>query len=213
MLKAQLYDIKGQKKGDVDLPKELFDVTSKPSLVSLCVRVTLDNKRASSAHTKTKAEVRGGGVKPFRQKGNGRGRQGSIRNPHYVGGGIAFGPTNEKNYKRTLPKKMRNLALFSVLSDKVKDGRLAFIDFGKWSDLSTKKFKDLVGALPEFRKGKFVLSNSSNKANIIKSGRNLTNVSFTTYNRLPIDEMMGSDFIFFDEASLSDLIKLYSLEK
>jgi len=105
-----------------DLPKEIFDVPMNPNLVHQILTSQLANRRQNIAHTKTRGEVSGGGIKPWRQKGTGRARHGSIRSPLWIGGGTTFGPRNDKILSKTIPQKMKQKALFMVLSAKAKDG-------------------------------------------------------------------------------------------
>ncbi len=132
------YNQKGEKTGQAKLPKEIFGKEFKPELVrqvALCMR---SNQRQGTAHTKNRGEVRGGGKKPWRQKGTGRARHGSIRSPIWIGGGVTFGPRKEKNYKKILPKKIRRAALFSVLSVKLKDREILITDVFKIEEPKTK---------------------------------------------------------------------------
>src|SRR3989338_9034179 len=120
-MKIDVYNEKGEVTGSTILPKEIFQVPMNADLVHQVLISQTANKRQISAHTKNRAEVRGGGRKPWRQKGTGRARVGSIRSPLWRGGGITFGPRTEKVYARDIPKKMRRKALLMVLSEKAKN--------------------------------------------------------------------------------------------
>ncbi len=128
MIEVPIYNQEGNKEGMVSLPEQLFALPSNDSLVHQVVVSQQSNQRRGTAHTKFRSEVRGGGKKPYRQKGTGRARHGSIRSPLWVGGGVTFGPRNEKSYAKKVNKKMQNLALFTVLSQKVRDNGIAFVD-------------------------------------------------------------------------------------
>lgn len=127
-MKTDIYSIDGKKTGSFDLPESVFGVHWNDSLVHQVVTSMLDNARTPVAHTKGRAEVRGGGIRPWKQKGTGRARHSSIRSPIWRGGGVTHGPLKEKNYAREIPKKMRAKALYMALSKKLKDGEILFID-------------------------------------------------------------------------------------
>lgn len=128
MLKIAVYGSSGQIVGEEQLDEKIFAVKAQPTLVHQVVVAEDANKRAPLAHTKTKGEVRGGGKKPWKQKGTGRARHGSIRSPQWRGGGIVFGPRKERNYETAINKKMRRKALLMTLSDKVATSRLIILD-------------------------------------------------------------------------------------
>src|SRR3989338_2870949 len=127
-MEAKIYNQKGKVAGTVELPERVFAAKFRADLVHQVVESMRSNSRAGTADTKGRGEVRGGGRKPWRQKGTGRARHGSIRSPIWVGGGVTHGPLKEKNYKRKISKKMRAQALYSVLSKKLKEGEIVFID-------------------------------------------------------------------------------------
>lgn len=136
-----VYNQSGKELSPMTLPQSVFGVTWNADLVHQVVVSMLANKRAGTAHTKDRSAVSGGGKKPWKQKGTGRSRHGSSRSPIWVGGGITFGPSNEKDYSKKINKKMRAKALFTVLSRKVTDGHLLLVDA---MTLSAKKTKDAV---------------------------------------------------------------------
>src|SRR5258708_1062368 len=127
-IQAKIFDQKGANAETLDLPAKVFGAKWRADLVHQVVEGMRSNKRAGTADTKGRGEVRGGGKKPWKQKGTGRARHGSSRSPIWVGGGVTHGPRAEKNYKRKVSKKMRAQALFSVLSKKLKNGEILFID-------------------------------------------------------------------------------------
>ncbi len=137
-IQAKIYDQKGNVTGEVDLPAKVFAAKWRSDLVHQVVQSMRSNKRAGTADTKDRGEVRGGGRKPWKQKGTGQARHGSSRSPIWVGGGVTHGPLAEKNYKRKISKKMRAQALFSVLSKKMKDGEILFVDSLAPSSIKTK---------------------------------------------------------------------------
>ena len=137
-IQAKIYDQKGAEAGSISLPEKVFAAKWRADLVHQVVEGMKSNKRAGTADTKDRGEVRGGGKKPWKQKGTGRARHGSSRSPIWVGGGVTHGPLAEKNYKRKISQKMRAQALFSVLSKKLKDKEIIFVDSLSLKDIKTK---------------------------------------------------------------------------
>ena len=145
-MKTILYNQQGEKAGEILLPKEIFDIKLNSDLVHQVVVSQMANRRQGSAHTKTRADVRGGGKKPWRQKGTGRARHGSIRSPIWRGGGVTFGPSKEKIFKKKIPQKMKRKALLMVLSEKVKSNLLIFLDKLKLEKVKTKLIIEIIKA-------------------------------------------------------------------
>jgi large subunit ribosomal protein L4 len=137
-MESKIYNQNGFAKGIVTLPEKVFGAKWRSDLVHQVVESMRSNKRAGTADTKDRGEVRGGGKKPWKQKGTGRARHGSSRSPIWVGGGVTHGPLAEKNYKRKISKKMRAQALFSVLSKKFKDGEIVFVETLAQDSIKTK---------------------------------------------------------------------------
>ena len=146
-MQAKIYNQKGAEAGKIELPAKVFGVKWRADLVHQVVEGMRSNKRAGTADTKGRGEVRGGGRKPWKQKGTGRARHGSSRSPIWVGGCVTHGPLSEKNYKRKISKKMRAQALFSVLSKKFKDNEIIFVDSLALSDIKTKSAIAVVNHL------------------------------------------------------------------
>lgn len=147
-MKVDLYKQSGEKAGTMELPKEIFETKFNKDLIHQTLQRQLANGRVAIAHTKTRTEVSGGGKKPYKQKGTGHARQGSIRAPHYVGGGIAFGPRNNRNFSKLMPKKQRRAALFSALSEKARDNEIIGLEGYKADKPQTKSFAQLLRKLP-----------------------------------------------------------------
>jgi len=143
-MEAKIYNQKGIKTGKINLPEKVFGAKWRSDLVHQVVEGMRSNKRAGTADTKNRGEVRGGGRKPWKQKGTGRARHGSSRSPIWVGGGVTHGPLAEKNYKRKISKKMRAQALFSVLSKKMKDEEILLVDSLALAEIKTKKAVEVV---------------------------------------------------------------------
>jgi large subunit ribosomal protein L4 len=144
MAEAKIYNQKGTEAGKISLPEKVFSAKWRADLVHQVVEGMRSNRRAGTADTKGRGEVSGGGKKPWRQKGTGRARHGSIRSPIWVGGGVTHGPLAEKNYKKKISKKMRAQALFSVLSRKLKDKEVLFVDSLELSEMKTKKALEVI---------------------------------------------------------------------
>ena len=146
-MEATIYNQKGTDAGKITLPAKVFGAKWRSDLVHQVVESMRSNKRAGTADTKDRGEVRGGGKKPWKQKGTGRARHGSSRSPIWVGGGVTHGPLAEKNYKRKISKKMRAQALFSVLSRKLKDNEILFVDTLELGDIKTKSAQKVMESL------------------------------------------------------------------
>ena len=146
-MQTKIYNQKGAEAGSINLPAKVFAAKWRADMVHQVVESMRSNKRAGTADTKDRGEVRGGGRKPWKQKGTGRARHGSSRSPIWVGGGVTHGPLAEKNYKRKVSKKMRVQALFSVLSKKLKDNEILFVDTLSLTKISTKSGAETMRAL------------------------------------------------------------------
>ena len=144
MSKVALLNIKGEKLKDIDLEDKVWGIEPNDSVIYDAIVLARAAERQGSHNTKTKAEVRGGGRKPWRQKGTGNARQGSIRSPQWKGGGIVFGPTPERNYIKKQNKKERKLAITSMLSYKVINKELTLLDSLKLKDKKTKTFLEIM---------------------------------------------------------------------
>ncbi len=145
-MKTKVYDHKGKETRTIDLPENIFGLNWNADLVHQVVVGMQSNARANTAHTKDRSEVRGGGKKPWRQKGTGQARHGSKRSPIWVGGGITFGPRSERNYDKKINTKMRRKALLVALSQKLRDGQILFVDGFEGISGKTKDMKDVFEA-------------------------------------------------------------------
>ena len=152
-MNSTLYNIKGEKTGTVDLPEGIFGLPWNADLVHQVVTSMQSNARTNTTHTKTRGEVRGGGRKPWQQKGTGRARHGSSRSPIWVGGGVAHGPRKDKNYTRKINKTMRRKALLVTLSRKYKDGEVLFVDFLEMQTPQAKAAKQFLSAFAKVASG------------------------------------------------------------
>jgi len=173
---VKTYNQNGEIIGETELPSEIFDVKFNGDLVHQVVVSQMADKRQGTAHTKTRAEVSGGGRKPWRQKGLGRARHGSIRSPIWRKGGIVHGPRKERIWEKKIPKKMRRKALFMVLSSKVKDNELILLDDLKLEKGKTKLMKEILEKLPCAKRSILIALPKMDK-NLILAARNLPKVA------------------------------------
>ncbi len=150
-MKSPIYNSKGKEAGSIDLPESVFGAKWNADLVHQVVTGMMSNKRAGTANAKGRGEVRGGGKKPWQQKGTGRARHASIRSPLWAGGGVTHGPLAERNYKKKINKKMKTAALYSALSQKFRDGEILFIDSLALSGAKTKNAAMLVASLSSIK--------------------------------------------------------------
>ncbi|MDP9248955.1 MAG: 50S ribosomal protein L4 [bacterium] len=196
-MEATVYNQKGKETGKVQLPPKVFGAVWRADLVHQVVESMKSNKRAGTADTKGRGEVRGGGRKPWKQKGTGRARHGSSRSPIWVGGGVTHGPLAEKNYKRKISKSMRVQALYSVLSKKLKDGEVIFIDSLDLPEIKTKSAVAVMAelakasglkALSDSKKKRVLTALSDRSAKAEKSFRNLPQLEMVFLKNLnPLD--------------------------
>ncbi len=170
-MNSKIYNQKGAEIGTIDLPAKVFAAKWRADLVHQVVEGMRSNKRAGTADTKDRGEVRGGGRKPWKQKGTGRARHGSSRSPIWVGGGVTHGPLAEKNYKRKISKSMRAQALFSVLSKKMKDGEILFVDSLAMSDMKTSAAVAVVKSLAKTSGWKTMATSKKARVLTALSGR------------------------------------------
>lgn len=192
-MKTDIYNMQGKKAGQIDLPEAIFGVEWNDSLMHQVVTSMIDNARTPVAHTKNRGDVRGGGKKPWQQKGTGRARHGSIRSPIWRGGGVTHGPRNEKNFTRTIPKKMRAKALFMAISKKLKDGEIIFVDTFGMNAPKTAEAKKALTALAGVKGFETISSKKKNAALVAgaeksdaveKSFRNIGSVEYQTVQNL-----------------------------
>lgn len=192
-------DAEGAEAGSIALDEAIFGIQPNVPVLHQVVKAQLAAARSGTQSTKTRAEVSGGGKKPFKQKGTGRARQGSERAPHFTGGGIALGP-KPRSYRQKTPKKMIQLALRSALSDRASEGRVAVVSSWPWSPPSTKGAVAALEALGVTGKVLVVLSRDDEDA--YKSFRNLTNVQILLAGELNAYDVLINDWIVFTTRTL-----------
>lgn len=198
-LVSAIYDTKGKEVGSLNLPEDVFGQKWNADLVHQVVTSMLSTARTSVAHTKNRGEVRGGGKKPWQQKGTGRARHGSIRSPLWVGGGVTHGPRNDKDYTRKVNKKMKSKALYSIISAKFNRGEVLFVNDLSTKAIKTSEAKSILASLSKVdgfsdllkkRKNSAYLAISSKDANTEKSFKNFGNVEMDEIRNInPVDLM------------------------
>jgi len=191
MISANQYNQEGKELEKVKLFADIFEIPIKPILIQQAVRTILANRRIAIAHTKTRGEVRGGGRKPWRQKGTGRARHGSIRSPLWKGGGVTFGPRSDRNYKIDMNKKAKKKALLMCLSDKATNKNIIILDKLDLPAPKTKQLVAVLSKLPLKKKILFVLPKSVSP--VIKSGRNLPYIKTINADSLNIIDLLNYD--------------------
>ncbi len=199
MSKVDIKKSDGAKSGTVELDEDIFGIEPNVAVMHQVVNAQLATKRSGTHSTKTRAEVRGGGAKPWKQKGTGRARAGSSRIPHWRGGGIALGP-KPRDYSQRTPKKMKRLALRSALSDRASSNSIYVVDVWDFKTPSTKVAKTALEAIGA--QGKVLIITDLQDENTEKSFRNLSNVNVLSSDQLNVFDILGSDSIVFTKNNL-----------
>ncbi len=203
-MKIDVLDISGQRVGSKDLNPEVFDVKINEAVVHRAVVAQLSKKNVT-AKTKDRGEVRGGGVKPWRQKGTGRARAGSIRSPIWKGGGKTFGPVASVNYAKKINRKEKKKALLMILSDKVKLKKILVVDDLKLNDIKTKEFVKILDNL-KIKDGALVLINEKDEK-LSKSARNVPSVKVLLADLLNVYDAIRYKWLIIDKNVLDRLNK------
>ena len=207
MQKVDVYDIKGKKVSDIDLADSVFGIEPNENIVHAVLVNYLANQRQGTQSTKTRAEVRGGGKKPWRQKGTGRARQGSIRAPQWIKGGIALGP-KPRSYKYTVNKKERRLAIKSILSSKVLEKELTVVDKLEVKEIKTKT---MVKALADLKvEGKTLIVLPENNKNVLMSSRNIEGVKTITANNINVFDLLKYTNLILPVDTVKKLEEVYA---
>lgn len=208
MAKTSIYNYEGQSVGQMELPDRLFAVTPDPALVHEAVIAQRANARHAIAATQTKGMVHGGGKKPWKQKGTGRARQGSIRSPQWKGGGVVFGPSSERNFSLKMNRKAKRKALSMVLTDKLMREKLIVLETIMKEPVKTKTFLAMMQKLPVDRTTLMVLGGSDPVA--VRMARNLPFVKVVTVNSLNMLDLLTYRSVVFLKDAISALEQIYA---
>ena len=206
-MQVALYNISGDKIGEVELNDAIFGQEVNACVMHEVVKNYLANQRQGTQSTKTRTEVSGGGIKPWRQKGTGRARQGSIRSPQWTGGGVALGP-KPRSYRYSLNKKMKRLALKSALSSKAAAEEIIVVDAIKFDEIKTKQVANMLKALNV--EGKALIVTPESDANVVLSARNIEKVNTTYVSNLNTYEVLNSGKLVIAKDALGKIEEVYA---
>ena len=207
MPKIDVYNVEGKKVSDIELNDSVFGIEPNEKIVHMALVNYLANQRQGTANTKTRAEVSGGGRKPWRQKGTGRARQGSIRSPQWFKGGIALGP-KPRDYRYTINKKERQLAIKSVLSSKVLENNLVIVDKFDFSEIKTK---NMVSALSNLKvEGKTLIVLPEKNLNVQASSRNIEGVKTSLTNTINVYDLLKYNKLVLTVDTVKKLEEVYA---
>jgi large subunit ribosomal protein L4 len=207
MPKVNVYNILGEQVEEIELKDDIFGVEVNEHVLYEVVKNQLANKRQGTQSAKTRAEVRGGGRKPWRQKGTGRARQGSIRAPHWVGGGVAFAP-KPRDYSYKVPKKVKRLAMKSALSSKVLNEEIIVLDELSLEEPKTKEMAKILANIKAGKKALIVMDEKD--MNIIKSARNIPNVQVSLVNTLNVYDILNFDSFIITKDAVRKVEEVYA---
>ena len=207
MPKTNVYDMSGKLVGEIELSAAVFGVEPNEAVVHDVVKNHLANCRQGTQSALTRAEVSGGGRKPWRQKGTGRARQGSTRAPQWTHGGIVFAP-KPRDYSYTLNKKAKRLALKSVLSAKASEGKIVVIDSIKMEAPKTKDFAAFLAAVNADKKSLVVTAEAD--LNVVKSGRNIEGCAVTFANLINVYDVLNAKTLVVDQAALAKIEEVFA---
>lgn len=207
MSKVEVYNVCGEKVGELELLKEVFDVEIKKYAVHQVVVAQLANKRQGTHSAKTRSEVSGGGKKPWRQKGTGRARQGSIRAPQWIHGGVVFAP-KPREYRMSISKSLRRVAITSVLTSKIKEKNLLVLNEISFDFPKTKEMLKIMSNL-KIDSNMLLVTETSDK-NVYRSGTNLQNVKVLPVNNINVYDLLKYDKLVITQGAVKKLEEVYS---
>ena len=209
---VDVYNQENSKTGTLDIADGIFNVKWNPDLVHQVLLAQMANARKPWAHTKGRGEVRGGGRKPWRQKGTGRARHGSRRSPLWPGGGVTHGPSKERNYEQKINKKMRRKAIFSVLSKKLADSQLKVIDNLSASEPKTRLTAKIIRSFsPEKKRPSFLLIPKASEKNIYRASANLPKVKSLSPKSLNVGDLLKYQNVLMDREAVKTIESYYKI--
>jgi large subunit ribosomal protein L4 len=217
-IKAKVYNQEGAAAGEMELAESVFGIEAKEALIHQAVTAQMGNQRQVLAHTKDRSEVRGGGRKPWRQKGTGRARAGSNRSPIWIGGGVTFGPSKERNFSKKLNRKMKQKALCAVLSDKIKNRQLVIVDKFRAEDFKTKVMDAALAKLEKnawdrkenVRRNVLVIIDEKDDK-VSRSFRNLEGVGVINLSNINILDLLAYRDAVLTKKSIEKLSEKYAV--
>ena len=206
-MQTKVFDMAGKQVGEIELSDAIFGIEPNEAVVHDVVKNHLANCRQGTQSSLTRAEVSGGGIKPWRQKGTGRARQGSIRAPQWTHGGIVFAP-KPRDYSYTLNQKVKRLAMKSVLSDKAASENIVVIDEIKMDSIKTKTFKTFLNAVGVT--GKALVVTAENDAIVVKSAANIPGILVTFANLINVYDILNAQKLVVDKAALAKIEEVFA---
>ena len=211
MLSVSVYNMKGEEVGTTKLPEKIFNIEINNDLLYQAIVVQRAHQRKSLAQSKDRSEVRGGGRKPWRQKGTGRARHGSIRSPIWIGGGVTFGPSKEKKFEKKINKKVKRKALFMALSSKVKDKELILLEKLELKEPKTKLMAEVLEKILKKKNALIVISKKDEK--IIRANRNLPYTKTISADSLNVIDLLSFKYLILDKEAIKVIEKTYGDSK
>lgn len=216
-MNVDVYNLQNEKVGTMELPTAVFGARWNAALVKQVLEAQLANRRSPWAHTKSRAEVSGGGKKPWRQKGTGRARHGSTRSPIWVGGGVAHGPRNDRDYSQKVNKKMKRAALFAALSRKAKEGEVKIFDSLALQEPRTKVLASSLQNLLNMKKGAkrydvlLIATNGTGpeNKNLFRASSNLQKTKALDAMSLNVYDILNHKNLFLDKEAVATIVKHY----
>ena len=216
-MEAPVYSLKNEEVGKIEVPEEIAGAKWRPLLVRQVLLAQMANARHPWAHAKDRSEVRGGGRKPWRQKGTGRARHGSIRSPIWRGGGKAHGPTKERDYSQKVNKKMNKAAILSILGKKMKESGVKFFDTFALKGHKTKELardlRPILDLKKNSKKFDILFVPEQGQRNIYLAARNLEKVKISSPNSLNVYDLMNYRHVFVAKDAIPEIVKTYSTKK
>lgn len=208
MPKLDILNVSGQTVGSMELSESVFGIEPNIPVMHAIVKNILANRRQGTQSAKTRAEVSGGGRKPYRQKGTGNARQGSITAPHYVGGGVSFAP-KPRSFRYTLPKKVRRLGMLSAFSAKMRDNEIVVLDDLKLDSPSTKNMVNILNNIKIADKKVLVVTSDVNE-NVVRSTRNVPGVQTTFVGEINVYDILNHDIFLATQAAIEKIEEVYN---
>ena len=208
MAKVTMLNMAGETVGDIELNDDIFGIEVNEFAVHEVIKNYLANQRQGTQSARTRGEVKGGGRKPFRQKGTGRGRQGSITSPSHIGGGVVFAP-KPRDYSYSVPKKVKRLAIKSVLTSKVNDGEIIVLDSLDYDEPKTKKMIEVLNNIKADKKKTIIVTDSKNE-NVVRSAANIPGVFTANVGSLNCYDMLNSNSFVITQDAIRKIEEVYA---